>query len=925
MERRKLTRMTVDHDPSALPYVQGYADDGRRIWWDLNHMFASMQKHGENRRKKDWLTRCVEVCNANGMPDDIHKNTMDMPDDLIGNIATSRAAVSLLATSVDTGRINDVGTACCNYLVQSLRRVMDVPSVTRQFQVGQVFVTIDGVGRVGCLDVALASLSRRTLAVFKDMWDMAFSTNHVSVQFAQDKFHIVELLRVVLFCFKERRSQSRHRLSTAVVSQLNALRKSLLEWLASGIDKYVFDVYANMHDTSAPPIAFVNLHHRNGCRKYTRVDCDAIWGIMEDSIQTSTSMAQILKIRAADAHVQAHSASAGDRWMRKANNIYSERRGLGFSVGINHWNIVFDPATHSKKETAVSVIWSWEQNIGAFGDVQRMVSGSAVLEDEEAFPDRLAELARRRKLERVATYRQLQAVSNTMANLSSHRRITLNDFFLPSSVHARPVVGEDELRIVRSVGNKRYAFFYHRHTGALTRLMPDWFEDAQLLVLGIDEGSIGCAGDAYSTNIGALIHCRYDKFHRVVRDQKLSFTHAADGIFHKAQLYSSYLWAANKRPFGTGLVGDQKRRLLMVFLACESQDGPYFQKYGPKIAEDFGVPFNTDDEKLDVWKVIEALASCNQSGDTAKLSRWFSWNSIAHARMKEFHCEKMLLEHHLDNAVPDPDDNPIKFTEIERLAVSSSSIVGQLNAIKRAAGGLKLAYMLMSSWLLDVCKIMYIVLLASWTWYSFHVKNIKSPSDNVRYTIRMSRGAWARDDHLFDTIEQSFFSAKNLAFMGISTYDESARKQQKIDMEVDLVIHLLSNRAWSLAARHAIPPDTYSLAISSDPAQRQLGVDELQGDFRRLLKLEDLRSHNADAMLLWKEMITPKKFPIRLIYLFYERDAYDPSSSCGIRWMMGHVKIMPDNKVVEDCHNDIRRCANSNPNPVLSTGIAVVS
>ncbi len=90
---------------------------------------------------------------------------------------------------------------------------------------------------------------------------------------------------------------------------------------------------------------------------------------------------------------------------------------------------MFDPATHSKKETAVSVIWSWEQNIGAFGDVQRMVSGSAVLEDEEAFSDRLAQLARLRKLERVATYRQnrqLQAVSNTMANLSSHRRITLN-------------------------------------------------------------------------------------------------------------------------------------------------------------------------------------------------------------------------------------------------------------------------------------------------------------------------------------------------------------------------------------------------------------------------------------------------------------------------------------------------------------------
>ena len=636
MERSKLTRFTVDRDPSALPYVQGYVDDGRRIWWDLNYMFVAMQKHGEKRKKKDWLSRCVQVCVTNEMPDDIFKNTAGMPRNFIGNIVTSRAAVGLLATSVDTGRIRDVGMACCDYLMQSMRRVLGVPSVPRHFEVGQVRVTIDAVGRVGCLDVALASLSRRTLAVFTEMWDMAFSINRVDVKFAPANIHMEEVLRVIPFCFKERRSQ-RKCLSTAVASHLSAFRKSLLEWLASGIDRYVFDAYANMHDTGAPPTALVNQH--SACRRYVKVDCDTVWEIMQESLRTSTSMAQILKIRRLDPHVKSHSASNADLWKRRANHIYCERRSLGFSVGINHWNMVFDPATHSKKETAVSVIWSWEQNIGAFGDIQRMVSGCAVLEDEEALSDRLADLARRRQLERVATYRQLQAVSNTMFNLSLHRRITLNDFLLPSSVHARPV-GENEVRIVRRVGSKLCAFFYHRHTGALTRLLPDSFEDAQLLVLGIDEGSIGCAGDAYATHIGALIHCRYDKFHRVVRDQKLSFTHAADGIFHKAQLYSSYLWAANKRPYGTGLVGEQKRRLLTVFLACESPDGPYFQKYGQRIAEDFGHSFNTEDEQLEVWRLVEALASCNQSGNTPKLSRWFSWNSIAHVRMKEFHCEK---------------------------------------------------------------------------------------------------------------------------------------------------------------------------------------------------------------------------------------------------------------------------------------------
>ncbi len=183
---------------------------------------------------------------------------------------------------------------------------------------------------------------------------MAFSISRVNVKFAQDMIHIEEVLRVVLFCFKERRSQSKPCMSTVVASQLNAFRKSLLEWLASGIDRYVFDAEANMHEASAPPTALMNQH--SACRKHTRVDCDAMWGSMQESVRTSTSMAQILKIRRSDAHVQAHSASNGDYWLSKANNIYSERRSLGFSVGINHWNMVFDPATHGKKEIAVSVI-----------------------------------------------------------------------------------------------------------------------------------------------------------------------------------------------------------------------------------------------------------------------------------------------------------------------------------------------------------------------------------------------------------------------------------------------------------------------------------------------------------------------------------------------------------------------------------------
>ena len=54
-----------------------------------------------------------------------------------------------------------------------------------------------------------------------------------------------------------------------------------------------------------------------------------------------------------------------------------------------------------------------------------------------------------------------------------------------------------------------------------------------LLVLGLDQGSIGAAGYAYSDSIGAPIHCKWDTFHRVIRDINLVVEHSCNGLFKK--------------------------------------------------------------------------------------------------------------------------------------------------------------------------------------------------------------------------------------------------------------------------------------------------------------------------------------------------------------------------------------------------------
>ena len=329
-----------------------------------------------------------------------------------------------------------------------------------------------------------------------------------------------------------------------------------------------------------------------------------------------------------------------------------ERRQLCFDQAVTHFNMVADAATHSKKEMFVATLWSWQNDLAAYGDVQLLQPGDIVLPDEQDMTDRIALMAAERRLQRVATYRQLQAYSNIL-HQATGGRMTLDSLRLPANVHARPVQ-PDDVRVLREGDIQDRAFLYNKATQTSVQMLPDDLVDVPLLVLGLDQGSIGTAGQAYAEEVmQSMVHTKYDKFHRVIRDIKLSFQHSCNGIFLKSQLYSSYIWGVNFKPFGTGRFGDQKRRILNVFLATETPSRPFFAKYRWLIARDFSMPFDTVENQLEVWKQVATLPSCTQSLETPKLGRWFSWNGSAHDQMKEFHAMKMLLEFHLEGEGPD--------------------------------------------------------------------------------------------------------------------------------------------------------------------------------------------------------------------------------------------------------------------------------
>ena len=114
--------------------------------------------------------------------------------------------------------------------------------------------------------------------------------------------------------------------------------------------------------------------------------------------------------------------------------------------------------------------------------------------------------AQDKELVRVASYRQLQAMSQQMNFLTNGRRATLDAFQTPAEVVIRPVPPGHQRFVNREAGKWR-AKHYNPTTGEEYHLLPasrsrPWWLDLPLLVLQVDQGPACCGGVA---SLGLII------------------------------------------------------------------------------------------------------------------------------------------------------------------------------------------------------------------------------------------------------------------------------------------------------------------------------------------------------------------------------------------------------------------------------------
>ena len=111
--------------------------------------------------------------------------------------------------------------------------------------------------------------------------------------------------------------------------------------------------------------------------------------------------------------------------------------------------------------------------------------------------DAMQRWAARHKLERVASYRQLQGYSNQLRAMTMYcgPPLTIHSFKLPAGFNLRGVGSNEERATVRGE-HQDVSYIVNKTSQALTPILPVAKVIVRLLTLGLDQGSIGLAGSS---------------------------------------------------------------------------------------------------------------------------------------------------------------------------------------------------------------------------------------------------------------------------------------------------------------------------------------------------------------------------------------------------------------------------------------------
>ena len=106
---------------------------------------------------------------------------------------------------------------------------------------------------------------------------------------------------------------------------------------------------------------------------------EAIWEVLQTMQDEGVSTRDTLRAHKNPrlSNIGGSNENAQDSWVRKLASMYDDNVMYSLA-GCNHLNLVSDCSTHAGKEILVSLIWSHENQVGAFSNLQQILPGTSL-------------------------------------------------------------------------------------------------------------------------------------------------------------------------------------------------------------------------------------------------------------------------------------------------------------------------------------------------------------------------------------------------------------------------------------------------------------------------------------------------------------------------------------------------------------------
>ena len=117
-------------------------------------------------------------------------------------------------------------------------------------------------------------------------------------------------------------------------------------------------------------------------------------------------------------------------------------------------------------------VWCWEVCTASFPAVQHILPGNRFALAEQDMEAQVEALAATGKLDRVSAFRQVQAVSHSLHQITEGR-MNLETFSIPERVCLRPVTAS-EIRVLRpAAAGGLMSLLFDRHSRTATPTLPE--------------------------------------------------------------------------------------------------------------------------------------------------------------------------------------------------------------------------------------------------------------------------------------------------------------------------------------------------------------------------------------------------------------------------------------------------------------------